>query len=112
MDLPCLVDADALRVLLQALHDGPHEIGPSLMTVFLLILDCPSRRAALPPGIGIDVRNTESCTLSSRRALTLYVLQVVLAGFTEAYGHGAAHLDRLRGSYRNTSLLLKSWSGE
>ncbi len=39
-------------------------------------------------------------------------LKIVLTGFTDGYGYGSAHLDSLKGSFRKTAVLLRSWSGE
>jgi rapamycin-insensitive companion of mTOR len=44
-----------LRVLLQALADGPHELAPTLATAFLYIVDAPRTRSYLHPGIDLEV---------------------------------------------------------
>lgn len=45
-----------MRVLLQALADGPHEISPVLANAFLFLVDAPRTRVYLHPGTDLEVR--------------------------------------------------------
>ena len=55
-DIDLLANANGLRVVLQALSDGPPELAPSLAMVFIFIIDRPHLRAYLRPGIDLEVR--------------------------------------------------------
>lgn len=90
IDLPSVVEADAVRVLLQAIDQGPYDLTWGISAALLSILDSPRTRDVLPSEMGIEV---------------------ILSGFTQVYGKGANFLDRLRASSRNVGLLLQSWSG-
>lgn len=44
-----------MRVLLQALADGPHDLAPVIATAFLQIIDAPRTRAYLDPDLDLQV---------------------------------------------------------
>ena len=55
-DISLLVMSEGLRVVLQAMSDGPHDFSPILATCFLGIIDHPELRRWLRPGVDIEVR--------------------------------------------------------
>lgn len=54
-DTQLLVASDGLRVVLQALSDGPHDFSPFLAMGFLWVVDKPGTRHYLRPGVDIEV---------------------------------------------------------
>ncbi|KAL7420859.1 hypothetical protein Q5752_004812 [Cryptotrichosporon argae] len=95
LDLQCLLRADAFRVVLNALKDGPLELGPAVAGLLLYLINQPATRHLLVAGSD---------------------LETVLVGLTEEYGKVAVrqlqrHLDKLQTCVRNVTLLLGSWSG-
>ena len=55
-DVSLLSMSEGLRVVLQAMSDGPHDFSPILATCFLGIIDHPELRRWLRPGVDIEVR--------------------------------------------------------
>ncbi|KAH9936411.1 Rapamycin-insensitive companion of mTOR, N-term-domain-containing protein [Fomitopsis serialis] len=90
IDIELMAKTGGIRVLLHALADGPPEMAPLLASVFLHIVDCPSTRAYLRPGID---------------------LEMALSGVTDAYGKGLEHVDRMRACSRVVTSMLRTWSG-
>ncbi|CAG8659844.1 24353_t:CDS:10, partial [Cetraspora pellucida] len=79
-----------MRVLLQALIDGPLELSEYLMMALLYVIDMPDSRNCIRPGVD---------------------LEIVLSGFTDACNKGPKFDQRIRASSRAISVLLKSWTG-
>ncbi|CAI2163170.1 13482_t:CDS:10 [Funneliformis geosporum] len=79
-----------MRVLLQALIDGPTELAEYLMMAFLYVIDTPDSRECIRPGID---------------------LEIVLSGFTDACNKGTKSDQHIKASSRAISVLLKSWTG-
>ncbi|KAG8904203.1 hypothetical protein FRB99_002106 [Tulasnella sp. 403] len=90
IDIDLIARTEGMRVLLQALADGPHEISPVLANAFLYLVDAPGTRAYLNPG---------------------FDLEIALTGFTDAYGRGSAHVERMKASSKVIATMLRSWSG-
>ncbi|KAG9027306.1 hypothetical protein FS837_004314, partial [Tulasnella sp. UAMH 9824] len=90
IDVDLVARTEGIRVLLQALADGPHEISPILANAFLYLVDSPRTRVYLTPGVD---------------------LEIALTGLTDAYGKGAAHAEQMRASSRVVATMLRSWSG-
>ncbi|KAJ9122549.1 hypothetical protein QFC22_001978 [Naganishia vaughanmartiniae] len=90
LDLHAVTEADAFRVLLQAIEQGPYDTSRAITNVLIHVLDSPLSRNALPVHTGIEV---------------------LLSGFTDAYGKGAAYLERLTSTAENVLTMLRSWSG-
>lgn len=90
IDLRSVIQADALRVLLQAIDQGPYDLSWGISAALLSLLDSPRTRNVLPKHSGIDV---------------------ILSGFTQPAGKGAAFMERLTAAYHNVGLLMRSWSG-
>ncbi|KLO15978.1 hypothetical protein SCHPADRAFT_823888 [Schizopora paradoxa] len=90
IDVDLLERTGGLRVLLQALVDGPAELAPIVTSAFLQIMDIPKSRVYLNPGTDLDV---------------------ALSGITDAYGKGTHHGDRMRVSAKVISVILRTWSG-
>ncbi|TXT05984.1 hypothetical protein VHUM_03745 [Vanrija humicola] len=95
LDLECLLRADAFRVVLNALKDGPWELGLGITGALLYLINRPATREMLLPGSDIET---------------------VLVGLTENYGkvslrHMQRHLDELDHCVRNVGMLLGTWSG-
>ncbi|KIO29376.1 hypothetical protein M407DRAFT_70503 [Tulasnella calospora MUT 4182] len=90
IDVDLVARTEGIRVLLQALADGPHEISPILANAFLYLVDSPRTRVYLKPGVD---------------------LEIALIGLTDAYGKGAAHAEQMRASSRVVATMLRSWSG-
>ncbi len=90
LDIRCLIDSDAYRVLLQAVERNDGSAGLGVCGVLLALFDSPMTREELPCPSG---------------------LEVVMSSFTEAYGSGAVHLEKLRNGSINVYQMLRSWSG-
>ncbi|KAH9841656.1 Rapamycin-insensitive companion of mTOR, N-term-domain-containing protein [Rhodofomes roseus] len=90
IDIELMAKTGGIRCLLHALADGPPEISPLLASAFLHIVDCPSTRGYLRPGID---------------------LEMALSGVTDAYGKGSEHVDRMRACTRVVTSMLRTWSG-
>ena len=56
IDLNLTVRTGGLRVLLQAMADGPMEFAPYVATAFTYIVDSPKTRVYLHPGTDFEVR--------------------------------------------------------
>lgn len=54
-DIALLVAAEGMRVVLQALTDGPHDFSPYLAMGFTCAVDKPGTRRWLRPGVDIEV---------------------------------------------------------
>ncbi|KAK4049817.1 hypothetical protein OIV83_003873 [Microbotryomycetes sp. JL201] len=89
-DVSLLAHAGGMRVVLQALSEGPFDLSPFLTQCFIYIMDNPGTRQYLRPGVDVEV---------------------VLSSFTEINVKGFQQEERVRVSARNTLMLLKSWSG-
>lgn len=85
-----MIQADALRVLLQAIDAGPYDLSWGISAALISLLDSPRTRNVLPSDSGIDV---------------------ILSGFTQPAGKGAAYMERLHAAYHNVGILMRSWSG-
>ncbi|CAL1712811.1 unnamed protein product [Somion occarium] len=90
IDVELVARAGGIRVLLHALAEGPLEMAPLLASAFLYIVDSPRTRAYLHPGTD---------------------LEMALSGVTDAYGKGTDHADRMRGTAKIISSMLRTWSG-
>lgn len=55
IDTDLVYRCEGIRVLLQVLAEGPHELGPSLANVFLTIIDSPRTRVYLKPQTDLEV---------------------------------------------------------
>ncbi|GEM10208.1 cytosolic regulator Pianissimo [Rhodotorula toruloides] len=89
-NLPLLVACDGLRVVLQCLSDGPHDLASYLSLGFLAAVDHPSERRWLRPGVDVEI---------------------ILAGFTEVTGKSSMVEERVKASAGIVATFLKSWSG-
>ncbi|TNY18128.1 Rapamycin-insensitive companion of mTOR, N-term-domain-containing protein [Rhodotorula diobovata] len=89
-NLPLLVACEGLRVVLQALADGPFDLAPFLALAFLAAVDHPETRQWLRPGVDVEV---------------------ILAGFTEVHGKGSSVEERVKASAGLVATFLQSWSG-
>ncbi|GAA5853920.1 hypothetical protein JCM9279_007602 [Rhodotorula babjevae] len=89
-NLPLLVASEGLRVVLQALADGPFDFAPYLALAFLAAVDHPETRQWLRPGVDVEV---------------------ILAGFTEVHGKGSTVEERVKASAGLVATFLQSWSG-
>ncbi|EGU12160.1 hypothetical protein RTG_01774 [Rhodotorula toruloides ATCC 204091] len=89
-NLPLLVSCDGLRVVLQCLSDGPHDLASYLSLGFLAAVDHPSDRRWLRPGVDVEI---------------------ILAGFTEVTGKSSTVEERVKASAGIVATFLKSWSG-
>ncbi|GAA5935683.1 hypothetical protein JCM3775_003381 [Rhodotorula graminis] len=89
-NLPLLVASEGLRVVLQALADGPFDFAPYLALAFLAAVDHPDTRQWLRPGVDVEV---------------------ILAGFTEVHGKGSTVEERVKASAGLVATFLQSWSG-
>ncbi|OZJ02093.1 hypothetical protein BZG36_04577 [Bifiguratus adelaidae] len=89
-DLPSFVQVGGLRVIVQAVIDGPRRMIDVLVSIIVYVLDDPSTRVYIRPGID---------------------LQFILASFTDAYSKGPSAEERLRNSVRVLTLLFKTWTG-
>lgn len=90
-DLRLLIRGGGMRTVLQSLNDGPPELAPVLVQAFLHLVDMPSTREYLRPGVD---------------------LEVALAGFTDAPAIKDLHYEEsLRTTSQVVSVMLRSWSG-
>ncbi|RUS19260.1 hypothetical protein BC937DRAFT_87759 [Endogone sp. FLAS-F59071] len=89
-DVDLVVRGGGLRVLMQALLDGPRQMVEVLVSALIYVLDSPETRGYLRPGVE---------------------LEVVVSAFTDAYSRGEKYEERLRNSAKVITLLLKSWTG-
>ncbi|GAA6063262.1 hypothetical protein JCM10212_004996 [Sporobolomyces blumeae] len=89
-DVSLVVECEGLRVVLQAMSDGPHDFSPVLALAFLGIVDHPVKRQWLRPSVD---------------------LEIVLSGFTEVQGKGSGIEERVKASALIVETFLKSWSG-
>ncbi|EIW81055.1 hypothetical protein CONPUDRAFT_90112 [Coniophora puteana RWD-64-598 SS2] len=90
LDIDLVARTGGIRFLLHALGEGPIELAPLLAATFLHIVDSPKTRCYLR--LGTD-------------------LEIALSPFTDAYGRGPDHADRMRGSAKVIQLMLRTWSG-
>ncbi|WOO81922.1 Target of rapamycin complex 2 subunit ste20 [Vanrija pseudolonga] len=107
LDLECLLRADAFRIVLNALKDGPWELGLGITGSLLYLVNLPATREMLIPGSDVEV----GCVIPKK-----LTRQTVLVGLTENYGkvslrHMQRHLDELDHCVRNVGMLLGTWSG-
>ncbi|CAH1758092.1 9203_t:CDS:10 [Entrophospora sp. SA101] len=79
-----------MRVLLQALVDGPLDIVEYLIMALLYVIDLPDSRECIRPGVD---------------------LEIVLSGFTDACNKGQKYEQQIKASSRAIAVLLKSWTG-
>jgi rapamycin-insensitive companion of mTOR len=107
-DIGLLVAADGLRVLLQSLSDGPHDLSPYIATGLLWTMDRPDSRQSLRPGVDVEVRPDLELVRMDIDA----VPQIVLAGFTEIRGKGNLQEERVRTAAKIIMSFVQSWSGE
>lgn len=56
LDTELMYRTGGIRVLIQAISDGPPELGPLFVTAFLFIVDAPRTRAYLRPDVDLEVR--------------------------------------------------------
>ncbi|CAJ0899243.1 4884_t:CDS:2, partial [Entrophospora sp. SA101] len=76
-----------MRVLLQALVDGPLDIVEYLIMALLYVIDLPDSRECIRPGVD---------------------LEIVLSGFTDACNKGQKYEQQIKASSRAIAVLLKS----
>lgn len=113
-DIELLAAADGIRVLLQALNDGPYELAQSIATTFLFLVDRPHLREYLHPGVDLEVHYSPDhadILLTSYLFSVLAALQIAFSGLTEGTGKQNHSDERILSSGRLVVLLLKSWSG-
>lgn len=55
LDLECLLRADAFRIVLNALKDGPWELGLGITGSMLYLVNLPATREMLIPGSDVEV---------------------------------------------------------
>ncbi|KAF8517336.1 Rapamycin-insensitive companion of mTOR, N-term-domain-containing protein [Gautieria morchelliformis] len=90
LDTELMYRTGGIRVLIQAVSDGPPELGPLFVTAFLFIVDAPRTRAYMRPDV--DLEN-------------------VLSGITDAYGKGEDHADKMKACAKIVQVMLRTWSG-
>ncbi|KIJ54571.1 hypothetical protein M422DRAFT_24511 [Sphaerobolus stellatus SS14] len=90
VDTELVYRTGGIRVLIQAISDGPPELGPLFASAFLFIIDSPKTRIYLQPDV--DLENA-------------------LAGITDAYGKGEDHVETMKQCCKIIQVLLRSWSG-
>ncbi|ORY28003.1 Rapamycin-insensitive companion of mTOR, middle domain-domain-containing protein [Naematelia encephala] len=95
LDIERLIRSEAFRTILQAIKDGPAELGPAMTGLMLYLTNHPSSRQFLLPGSDVES---------------------VLVGITETYGkipsrQQARLSDKLQNSVRCISMLLNTWTG-
>lgn len=56
-DIGLLVAAEGMRVVLQSLADGPHDLSPYLAMGFTFVMNKPRTRSYLRPGVDLEVRS-------------------------------------------------------
>lgn len=90
-DLRLLIKAGGLRATLQALTEGATEFSPTLIQVFIYLVDMPGTRQHLRPGVD---------------------LEIALSGFTETPVQKPITYDALlRSTASVVTVLLRSWAG-
>lgn len=90
-DVRLLIKGGGLRSTLQALTEGPTEFSPTLVRVFIYLVDMPGTRQHLRPGVD---------------------LEIALSGFTESPVQKPITYDALlRCTASVVTVLLRSWSG-
>ena len=90
-DVRLLIRGGGLRSTLQALTEGPTDFSPTLIQVFIYLVDMPGTRQHLRPGVD---------------------LEIALSGFTEAPVQKPITYDALlRGTASVVTVLLRSWAG-
>lgn len=90
-DLRLLIRAGGLRSTLQALTEGASEFSPTLVQVFIYLIDTPGTRQHLRPGVD---------------------LEIALSGFTETPVQKPITYDALlRSTASVVTVLLRSWAG-
>ncbi|KAG9036760.1 hypothetical protein FRB95_008091 [Tulasnella sp. JGI-2019a] len=90
IDIDLIARTEGLRVLLQCLVEGPHDLSPVLANAFLYLIDAPRTRAYLKPGSD---------------------LEIALSGITDAYGKGTGNTERMKSSATVIASMLRTWSG-
>ena len=91
IDLDALLLADGWRFILQIYEYGPYQLMQALTPALISLLDKPGTRDMLTPDTGLGA---------------------IFSGFTNAYGSGPTHLQRLNSTSTNVLDVLRSWSGE
>lgn len=90
-DLRLLIRGGGLRTVLQSLNDGSPELAPVLVQAFLHLIDMPSTREYLRPGLD---------------------LEVALSGFTDAPAiKDLNYEETLKTTSKVVSAMLRSWTG-
>ncbi|SNX87974.1 related to protein ste16 [Melanopsichium pennsylvanicum] len=90
-DVRLLIKGGGLRSTLQALTEGPIDFSPTLIQVFIYLIDMPGTRQHLRPGVD---------------------LEIALSGFTETPVQKPIMYDALlRGTATVVTVLLRSWAG-
>ncbi|KAI0087847.1 Rapamycin-insensitive companion of mTOR, N-term-domain-containing protein [Irpex rosettiformis] len=90
IDVQIMARTGGIHLLLHAINEGPAEMAPLISSAFLFIADSPRTRAYLH--LGTD-------------------LEMAMAGVTDAYGKGADHADKMRGTAKLIVSMLRTWSG-
>ncbi|ORX78342.1 hypothetical protein K493DRAFT_321236, partial [Basidiobolus meristosporus CBS 931.73] len=85
-----VVSCGGVRVVLQALMDGPKEIIDPLVMTLLYIVDKPQSRVFIRPAVD---------------------LEMVISSFTDTYTLAQGYEERLKSHARIVSTYLKSWTG-
>ena len=106
IDIDLMFHCGGLRILLQALAEGPVELAPTIVTAFLYVVDAPRTRLYFNPGTDLEV----SFRVCSKSVL-LTPQKIALSGVTDAYGRGTSYIERMRGCTKVISVILRSWSG-
>lgn len=91
VDLATLIRGDGLRFILQIFENGPYNLTQPLTPVLISLINTPDDRRLLPPDTGLGA---------------------IFSGFTNAYGSGPVHIDRLRSTSANALTVLRSWPGK
>ncbi|GJJ15545.1 hypothetical protein Clacol_009823 [Clathrus columnatus] len=90
LDVELMYRTGGIRILIQAISDGPTELAPLFVSAFLYIVDAPRTRVYLRPEV--DLEN-------------------VLSGITDAYGRGEDHIENIKSCGKIMQVMLRSWSG-
>ncbi|KAK9701524.1 hypothetical protein K7432_011683, partial [Basidiobolus ranarum] len=85
-----VVSCGGIRVVLQALMDGPKEIIDPLVMTLLYVVDKPHSRVYIRPAVD---------------------LEMVISSFTDTYTLVQGYEERLKSHARIVSTFLKSWTG-
>lgn len=91
IDPVALIEADGLRFVLQAYENGPFGFGQAVTPILLQLLNRPVTRHLISPKNGLGV---------------------IFAGFTNAFGQGNVHMQRLASASVNVLTVLRSWTGQ